>query len=301
MEVDTRNPKGGRVVWGLSSAVAILVGYTLVSNAYRVFDVSVLPDPVASVLRPQVLPPTQRLLDAFVQLVTGGMPEAGDAHPHVIDQGSSLPQQHGTLQWSLLVSACRVIVGVGVGAPLGILAGLVMGWSRKVDDYIHPIYILLRSIPPLALVTYVMLWFGHGETHRLIPIVYAVFATVVIPTYHGVRDVAEIYVRAARSLGARGGLLFAGVVLPAASPLVLAGFRYSLVIAWMTAVGVEMLMGENGIGHLLVGGGIWSSRLEIQVDPAVVMVGIAGLATAGYAMDTAAKLVIGRLTRWMNR
>jgi NitT/TauT family transport system permease protein len=210
-------------------------------------------------------------------------------------------ERHVTLQGALLVSVLRVLFGVAVGGPLGILAGLVLGWNRTADDYLHPIYVLLRSIPSLALITYVMLWFGHGEAHLLIPIVYAVFTTVVIPTYHGVRDLAGVYVRAARSLGAGGRLLFARVVLPGASPAVLSALRYSLIIAWMTTVGVEMLMGDDGIGYLLVGGGLWSSRLQIGVDPAVIIVGILGLATAGYLMDVAARMVSDRVTFWARR
>lgn len=297
----TRKPKGRRLWLGLLSVGTMVGAYTLLSNAYRVFDLTAFPGSVQEVLQPQILPPTQRLLDAFVQLVGGGTPPAGEAHGHGAEHLGGLVQKSVTLQGSLLVSTLRVLVGLGLGAPLGILAGLVMGWSRKADEYLHPIYVLLRSIPPLALITYVMLWFGHGEAHLLIPIVYAVFTTVVIPTYHGVRDMADIYVRAAQGLGARGRLLFGKVVLPATSPSVLSGLRYSLVIAWMTTVGVEMLMGENGMGHLLVGGGLWSSRLEIRVDPAVVVVGILGLAAVGYAMDAAARIISDRLTLWVRR
>ena len=188
-----------------------------------------------------------------------------------------------------------------VGGLLGILAGFVMGWSPALDDYLHPIYVLIRSIPPLALITYVMLWVGHGEAHLLIPIVYAVFTTVVIPVYHGVRDLAPVYVVAARSLGAGGPLLWLRVVLPAVTPAVLSALRYSIIIAWMTTVGVEMLMGDNGMGHLLVGGGLWAGRLAIRVDPAVIIAGILGLATLGYAMDAGARLVTRRLTFWTAR
>src|SRR5207237_4726857 len=100
----------------------------------------------------------------------------------------------------------------------------------------HPSSVRVRSVPPLSLITYIMLWLGHSEAHRLIPVVYAVAVTAVIPTYHGVRDVADKYVVAARSLGARGRLLLVKVLLPAAAPAVLGGLRYSIAIAWMTAV-----------------------------------------------------------------
>lgn len=293
-----KNLKRQRLFSGLLSVVVMVALYTFISNAYRVLDLSVLPESINRVLQPKILPPTQMLLDAFIQLIGGQTSEMSETHIHMGERVSSLLQQNVTLQGSLLISTYRMMVGLCVGATLGILTGLFMGWSRKVDEYVHPIYILLRSIPPLALITYVMLWFGHGEAHLLIPIVYAVFTTVVIPTYHGVRDIADIYVKAARSLGAGGRLLFSKVVLPAASPFVLSGLRYSLIIAWMTTVGVEMLMGENGIGNLLVGGGLWTSRLTVGVDPAVVMVGILGLAMVGYLMDTAARILTDRLTLW---
>ena len=272
-----------RAVLGAASVVATVTAYTLVASAYA---------------RPDILPPTPALLRAFASLVTGHPVAATGGHAHPSDQIAHLLAQDVTLQGALLASTARVLFGVGVGGVLGILAGLAMGWSRRVDEYLHPVYILVRSIPPLALITYVMLWFGHGEAHRLIPIAYAVFTTVVVPTYHGVRDVADVYVQAARVLGAGRRLLLTRVVLPAASPFVLSGLRYALVIAWMTTVGVEMLMGEDGIGHLIVAGGLWSSRLEIRVDPAVVMVGILALATVGFAMDAAVRAIADGLTFW---
>jgi len=76
------------------------------------------------------------------------------------------------------------------------------------------------------------------------------------------------------------------------------GLRYSLAIAWMTAVGAEMLMAENGMGNLLVGGGMWSSRLQTRSDPAVIIVGIGALGAAGWAMDAVARMAAARLTRW---
>lgn len=250
--------------------------------------------------RPDIVPPPQDIAGAFGALVGRGVqpPASEEHHHHSSDQVDILRQQGVTLHGSLAVSTARVLFGLAVGLPLGILMGLLMGWSRRADDYLHPIYILLRSVPPLALITYVMLWLGHSEAHRLIPVVYAVAVTAVIPTYHGVRDVAGKYVVAARSLGASGRLLLIRVVLPAARPAVLGGLRYSLAIAWMTAVGAEMLMAENGMGNLLVGGGMWSSRLQTRSDPAVIMVSILALALAGWAMDAAARTFSARLTRW---
>jgi ABC-type nitrate/sulfonate/bicarbonate transport system permease component len=278
-----------RTLLGLVSLLALLGAYTLVGSL---------------VARPDLIPPTQDIAEALGDLIGPGYqmpaPEGHEAHHHHSSaQVDTLVQQGVTLQASLGISTLRVLFGLAVGLPLGILMGLFMGWSRRADDYLHPIYVLLRSIPPLALITYIMLWLGHSEAHRLIPIVYAVAVTVVIPTYHGVRDVAGKYTVAARSLGARGPLLLTYVLLPAASPAVLGGLRTAIAIAWMTAVGAEMLMAENGMGNLLVGGGMWTSRLQTRSDPAVIIVGITALAAAGWAMDAAARALTARLTRWV--
>ena len=296
---------GQRFLLGVSSLIVLGLAYTLLSNASRFIDVDQLPDPLRSTLRPDVLPPTQALVQAIVDLVRGpekqpppDEPAHMHNHVHTSDHVGVLLQQGVTLQTSLLITTGRVLFGMVVGAPLGILIGLLIGLSRRVDDYIHPIYVLVRSIPPLALITYIMLWLGHTEAHRLIPIVYAVATTMVIPTYHGVRDLASTYLVAARSLGARGWLLLRRVLLPAAGPAVLSGLRYALAIAWMTAVGSEMLMADNGMGNLIVGGGMWASRFQTRSDPAVVMVGILGLAAAGWLMDSGARLLTVRLTRW---
>lgn len=272
-----------RSVLGLCSVVAAVAVYALAASAWG---------------RPDLLPPVRSIAAAGVSLVTGrvAMPAGGHVHPS--DQIAYLVDQEATLQGALLTTAARVLFGVVVGGALGILAGFGMGWSRRADEYLHPVYVLVRSVPPLALITYLMLWLGHGESHRLIPIAYAVFTAAVIPAYHGVRDVARVYVRAGRALGAGRILLFWRIVVPAASPMVLSGLRYALIVAWMTAVGVEMLMGGNGIGHLIVAGGLWSSRTEIRVDPAVVIVGILTLATAGYAIDVVARAAGRRLTFW---
>jgi len=259
---------------------------------------------VASVLqRPDVIPPASDIAETFRALVSAPPPqgmehEAHHHHHHSSDQIETLQQERVTLPASLGISTLRVLFGLAVGLPLGILIGLWMGASRRADDYLHPIFVLVRSIPRLALITYIMLWLGHSEAHRLIPIVYAVATTAVIPTYHGVRDVAAKYEVAARSLGAHGSLLWSKVLLPAAGPAVLGGLRYSIALAWMAAVGAEMLMADDGMGNFLVGGGMWASRLQTRSDPAVIIVGILALAAAGWAMDAAAQLATARLTRW---
>jgi ABC-type nitrate/sulfonate/bicarbonate transport system permease component len=52
------------------------------------------------------------------------------------------------------------------------------------------------------------------------------------------------------------------------------------------------------MGNLIVGGGLWVSRMQTKADPAVVIVGILALAAAGWAMDALARAAAARFTRW---
>src|SRR2546427_4789502 len=116
--------------------------------------------------RPDILPTTQDVLETFGAVVVRGQAPPADEmhhehHHHQMrssDQVDTLVRQGVTLQDSLLISIGRVLFGLAVGLPLGILTGVLLGWSRRADDYLHPIYVLVRSVPPLALITYVMLW-----------------------------------------------------------------------------------------------------------------------------------------------
>lgn len=275
--------RGERLGLGLASVVAMVVLYALVAGA---------------VARPDLVPTPRTLGETAVALVRGA-PGGGDGgRVHRVDHVGNLVGQGVTLQGAFLTTTARVLFGVGVGGALGVVLGVAMGWSRAVGEYLHPIYVLLRAVPPVALITYVMLWLGHGEAHRLLPIAYAVLVTVVIPAWHGTRDVAGIWIQAARTLGAPPAFLIVRVLVPAITPSVLSGLRYALLIAWMTTVGVEMLMGEDGLGHMIVSGGLWASRTAIAADPAVVIVAIATVAAGGAVMDLAVRLATRGLTAW---
>jgi ABC-type nitrate/sulfonate/bicarbonate transport system permease component len=275
-----------RLALGAASVIAMAVLYAIVA---------------AAVARPDLVPTPGALAETAAALVLGApAAEHGGhgSHDHGTGHVGQLVGEGVTLQTALLASAARVLFGFAVGGVLGILLGVVMGWNRAVGEYLHPLYVLVRAVPPVALITYVMLWLGHGEAHRLLPIAYAVLVTVVIPAWHGTRDVAGVWIRAARALGAPPALLIRRVLVPAITPAVLSGLRYALLIAWMTTVAVEMLMGEDGLGHVIVGGGLWASRTAVAAEPAVVMLAVATVAAGGALTDAAMRLATRRLVAW---
>ena len=124
----------------------------------------------------------------------------------------------GELVVDTLTSLYRVVVGFAIGAGLALPLGLAMGASPRVYAWMNPLVQLLRPIPPIAYIPLAILWFGLGNPPAVFLIALGAFFPVLMNTIAGVRQVDGIYLRAARSLGAGPGTIFARVILPAAVP-----------------------------------------------------------------------------------
>ena len=87
------------------------------------------------------------------------------------------------------MSFTRIIVGFFIGTPIGIPLGLLMGISPFVRTFMDPYVEFFRFIPPIAFVTLAVIWFGLGETSKIVLIVYTTLFMVAINTMIGVLGV----------------------------------------------------------------------------------------------------------------
>jgi sulfonate transport system permease protein len=276
------------LVLGLASVAVVILLYVIVADRLA---------------RPELVPTARALVETAAALVRG-LPKGGDGGhaaqgglPPGSDHVGQLVRQGVTLQGALLASTARVLLATIVGAALGIVLGVAMGWNGTLGEFVHPLAVLARGVPPVALVTYAMVWLGHGEAHRLVPIAYAALVTVAVPAWRGTRDVAAVWIRAARALGAPPGLVVRRVLVPAITPSVLSGLRHALLVAWTTTLAVEMVTAEAGLGRVIAAG-LRASGTGIAADPAVVMVALATIAAGATVTDTALRVATTRLTRW---
>ena len=184
----------------------------------------------------------------------------------------------GQLQADILISLWRITVGFVVGSLLGMTLGLMMGLSRPIADTLGPFVHTLRFIGPIAWISAVMMWFGLGETSKVILIVYTTTFVVLISTMIGVMTIHPNKLRAARVFGARGFRLFAHVTLPAALPHVLTGARLAMMNSFMTIIAAEMVAAREGLGFL-----IFNSRQWMEVD--AIFVGMITLGLLGLLAD----------------
>jgi sulfonate transport system permease protein len=160
-------------------------------------------------------------------------------------------EQTGELWSNLSASLSRVVQGLGFGVLIGTALAIVAGLSRLGEDLVDSSMQLLKSVPHVALVPLLIMWFGIDEQPRVLLIVAGTCVPIYINTYSAIRNVDADIVEAARSFGARRLSLVAHVILPGALPGFLVGLRFALASAWLSLVFAETINTDKGLGYLM--------------------------------------------------
>ena len=199
--------------------------------------------------------------------------------------------QDGRLPDSILISSQRILIGwllgIIVGAPVGLLMGRVKPIRQLLDPYIE----FFRFIPPIAFVTLAIIWLGIGEASKVVLIFYTSVFIVAINTIAGAMSTDENKLRAAASLGASKGQILRTIVLPSTVPHIVTGSRLAMGNSFLTIVSAEIVAAQHGLGAL-----IWTSRNYGHID--WVFVGIITLGALGYIFDRILRLGVRPLSRY---
>ncbi|MDQ7211421.1 taurine ABC transporter permease TauC [Serratia fonticola] len=196
-----------------------------------------------------------------------------------------------TLWQHLAASLGRILVALLAAVVIGVPVGIAMGLSDTVRGLLDPLIEIYRPVPPLAYLPLMVIWFGIGETSKILLIYLAIFAPVTLSTVAGVRSVAQVRIRAAQALGASRWQLLRFVVLPSALPEILTGIRIGLGVGWSTLVAAELIAATRGLGFMVQSAGEF-----LATD--VVIAGISVIAIIAFGLELGLRALQRRLTPW---
>lgn len=195
----------------------------------------------------------------------------------------------GILPRHALETLYRLGLGFAIAALAGVAIGIAMGRSRAAEALLLPLVSIGAPIPGLAYAPLFLLWFGLGDTGSIVLVAFVSAFPVIQNTWTGVKAVKEIWIRAARTMGAQGRKLFRHVIVPGALPYILTGLRLGLAQAWRILVAVEMLAAVDwGLGWLIFG-----AREFLNTD--AMLAAIVVIAAIGLALE---KLVFQKLENY---
>ena len=146
---------------------------------------------------------------------------------------------------------------------------------RPVRIFFDPLIAMLFPIPKVALMPLLLLAFGFGDASKIALVATGVFFPVVVNTYAGAANIDRIYWDVAKNYGASQWVVFSRIVLFGAMPMIFAGLRIALAVAFIVLIASEFVATKTGLGFL-----IWNSWQLMEVDfmfAGIVTIGLLGL------------------------
>ncbi len=192
----------------------------------------------------------------------------------------------GTLQKDTWISVRRTLLGFGLGAATGILAGVAVSLSRTVRAALEPLVYALWTVPKLALLPLLLLIFGIGELPIVLLIAINCFFLSFIPTLAAMLTVPFGYREVGQSFRVSRWQMLRHVSFPAALPQIFVGLRITAGAAILTLVAVEFVESSSGLGFLIWNS--WSLFIASQMYVGIVVVAVIG------ALFTMLVTLIGR-------
>lgn len=210
-----------------------------------------------------ILPPPRLAAETFFELLT-----SGELFTHI------------------RASLGRVIAAWLIAVVIAVPLGLAMGRWRRFERITDPIVELFRPISPLAWIPLAILWFGISEAGKVFIIFIATFFPIILNTVSGVKGVDPVLIRAGQVLGCNDeATLFRKIILPAAMPSIIVGFRISFGTGWAAIIAAELVAAQSGLGYLIADG------MEILRSD-MVLVGMVVIGILGVLIDSIFRIVI---------
>lgn len=196
--------------------------------------------------------------------------------------------ERGEITSSILVSGKRVLTGAGISFVLAFTAGLCSAYLPERSEYWRHLSNFMRNVPPISLISLLILWFGIGETSKLIVIVLASVFPMYLNISKGFRECDRKLVEVGKTLGFTPFQIFVRICLPYAREDILVGLRTGLGYCWRALIGAEMFAAASGLGYTIV----YAQQMS-RSDK--VLIGIFLIGFIGCVSDALFSLLIRRV------
>ena len=192
------------------------------------------------------------------------------------------------------VTLWTTLVGFGIAVVFGVALGVTVGWSRTLYRGLYPVMIGFNSIPKVAVVPILVIWFGIGEVPAILTAFLISFFPIAVNVATGLATMEPELEDVLRALGARKMDIMLKVGIPRTQPYLYGSLKVAITLAFVGTVVSETMAANRGIGHLMVQAG---SNFQMPL----VFAGLLCLAVLGIAMYAVFAWAEQRFVRWAFR
>jgi NitT/TauT family transport system permease protein len=186
------------------------------------------------------------------------------------------------------------VLGFAIAVVFGLLVGLAIGASRLVYNGLYPLLIAFNSIPKVAVVPILILWFGIGTVPAVITAFIISFFPIVVNVATGLATIEPEMRDVLRSLGASNLEVLRKVGIPRAMPYLFASLKIAITLAFVGSVLSETVGSNKGIGNLM-------QVAAAQFNVPLAFAGLIVVAVMGIAMYAVCLVFERRMTGWAFR
>ena len=214
--------------------------------------------------------------------------------PKPTDIVASMQRWWSPLQMHALHTLMTTVAGFAISIVLGSVLGLVVGYSKTAHQALYPLLIGFNSVPKVALVPILIIWFGLGTIPAIITACLISFFPILVNVATGLATVPQELEDVLRSLGARKSELFIKVGLPSSMPYFFASLKVSVTLAFVGSIISETVASNRGIGYLMIAA---SGRFDVPL----VFAGLFVIAVMGILLYEGFAFLERKLTAWAYR
>ena len=190
------------------------------------------------------------------------------------------------------VTAAEILLGLMLGAILGITSALTIAHFRPARRWLLPLLVVSQAIPVFALAPLLVLWLGYGMLSKVAMATLIIYFPVTVAFYDGLRRVEPGWLDLARTMGASPRRMLRHVRVPAALPALASGLRVATAVAPIGAVVGEWVGSSAGLGHLML-----HANARMQVD--VMFAALVTLAVLAILLYFAVDGILRRALPWV--
>ena len=197
----------------------------------------------------------------------------------------------GTIYKHFFITLTEAVLGFAIGAAIAIALAVSSALYEPFKRYVTPYAIVLNVTPGIALTPVIIAWFGYGMGSKIALAAIISFFPIFVNTLTGLVQVDEDREELFRSVGANNYQVFRKLRVPAALPLMFAGFKIGLTTALIGAVVAEFAQATDGVGVLM-------SRFSFQLNMAASLATLLSMTVIGLILFYTMEFLDDRIVFW---
>lgn len=180
-----------------------------------------------------------------------------------------------TILIATTASLKRLFLGYFLSLVFGLVLGLLIVSNKYIDENMSSLILGLQTLPSICWLPFAILWYGINESAIIFLISIGSTFAVSMALVDAIKNVNPLYIRAARTMGAKGITLYTTVVIPAALPSLISGAKQGWSFAWRALMAGEMLSSTKGLGQvLMVGRDLADISQVLAIMVVIVVLGV---------------------------